>query len=525
MIGEDLYHHLKSVLGIKRLPDNTTGISQQLFTRRFIEWIAAAQCRSLQTQYPSRLMGNSLFSTSSFSATSTSTSTSTKTAILKSVGNTDTSSTRYQRNNVIRNSSMLSSNDTMGNRAQSTTVSTDQTYAEMYTQFEHSFPPLPSPSKPVSTLTIEQISKLLMRIVLSARHQLEALERQHQEGLNLHLNLNSASNSNSNQNLNMNSSLSLIDPSVHSSTSQFLSSTATAISYPKMIQPQTIPSILNSTHDYHTNSSTTSNTNSNNSSNNSSNINSNSNTSTSSSVGLDSSIGPGSTQSDGKGISQEQSDGEEKDEYAFSDGFFSTLFSSSNIMSGKESVTEYFKENNDTGRNKNGENGMLNKVGNNTKFDKINHDSVKNSNNLKEAETQEVSKVSLKVCQIYLQNLPVGVIRILINGFRSISGFDIIDYENNDEKYCESAYSIKVEECSTKNSNDERRFYDRAMKNILLEIEELRNIPSTWHSVCSIREKTPSLLHDFLGLDSHSTNMNMNTNTNTVLKMSTTTGI
>ena len=42
--GEDLYHRLRDVLNIKRLPENAPGISQQLFILKFIEWISATKC-------------------------------------------------------------------------------------------------------------------------------------------------------------------------------------------------------------------------------------------------------------------------------------------------------------------------------------------------------------------------------------------------------------------------------------------------------------------------------------------------
>ena len=42
--GEDLYHRLRDVLNIKRLPDNAPGISQQLFILKFIEWISTTKC-------------------------------------------------------------------------------------------------------------------------------------------------------------------------------------------------------------------------------------------------------------------------------------------------------------------------------------------------------------------------------------------------------------------------------------------------------------------------------------------------
>ena len=44
VVGEDLYHRLRDVLNIKRLPDNTPGISQQLFIFKFIEWISTTKC-------------------------------------------------------------------------------------------------------------------------------------------------------------------------------------------------------------------------------------------------------------------------------------------------------------------------------------------------------------------------------------------------------------------------------------------------------------------------------------------------
>jgi Cullin family len=44
VVGEDLYHRLRDVLNIKRLPDNAPGISQQLFIFKFIEWISTTKC-------------------------------------------------------------------------------------------------------------------------------------------------------------------------------------------------------------------------------------------------------------------------------------------------------------------------------------------------------------------------------------------------------------------------------------------------------------------------------------------------
>ena len=44
VVGEDLYHRLRDVLNIRRLPDNAPGISQQLFIFKFIEWISTTKC-------------------------------------------------------------------------------------------------------------------------------------------------------------------------------------------------------------------------------------------------------------------------------------------------------------------------------------------------------------------------------------------------------------------------------------------------------------------------------------------------
>lgn len=42
--GQDLYNHLRIVLGIRSLSSNATGVSRSLFAHKFISWIIGAQC-------------------------------------------------------------------------------------------------------------------------------------------------------------------------------------------------------------------------------------------------------------------------------------------------------------------------------------------------------------------------------------------------------------------------------------------------------------------------------------------------
>jgi Cullin family len=158
VVGEDLYHHLRSVLNIKKLPDKAPGISRQLFNRKFVEWISANQCCPLTRPTPIRTADENSYADSalsygpSISSSSFASSSAPSTSFFSS--SSSASSSLFEEHHPHTR------NITSGRRS-----------------------PTPSQQAEIACNTLDKVAKLSLRLVHVARQQLEALQRQHAEGL------------------------------------------------------------------------------------------------------------------------------------------------------------------------------------------------------------------------------------------------------------------------------------------------------------------------------------------------------
>ena len=159
VVGEDLYHHLRAILNIKKLPDKAPGISRQLFNRKFVEWISTNQCCPLRRPTPIRTDENPYADSVLSYAPTASTS---------SFSSSSASSTSF--------------------------FSTSSSSSASSSLFEERHPPTrkpisgrrsPTPSQLAETAchTLDKVAKLSQRLVRLAKQQLDALQRQHAEGL------------------------------------------------------------------------------------------------------------------------------------------------------------------------------------------------------------------------------------------------------------------------------------------------------------------------------------------------------
>lgn len=153
VVGEDLYHHLRSVLNIKKLPDKAPGISRQLFNRKFVEWISANQCCSLRSPAPTRTADKDPYADSALSYGPT-----------------------------ISSSSFASSSATSTSFFSCSSSTSSSLFDEHYRHTRN----VDSGSRSLTPChTLDKVVKLSLRFVRLAKQQLEALQRQHAEGLDL----------------------------------------------------------------------------------------------------------------------------------------------------------------------------------------------------------------------------------------------------------------------------------------------------------------------------------------------------
>jgi Cullin family len=158
VVGEDLYHHLRSILNIKKLPDKAPGISRQLFHRKFVEWISANQCCPLRRPTPIRAADENPYTDSTLSYG-------------PSISSTSFASSSASSTSFFSSSSSTSSSLFEEHHPHARSVTSDRRS------------PTPSQQAEIPCNTLDKVAKLSLRLVRVAKQQLEALQRQHAEGL------------------------------------------------------------------------------------------------------------------------------------------------------------------------------------------------------------------------------------------------------------------------------------------------------------------------------------------------------